>query len=86
MPLKKSECPARVNDLTSFSLSDYDPAVLETLSEKLQKKIKSSREFTRLISADTDEKVQMVKDAFGADDDTDGGEESPFNIERWTGN
>ncbi len=79
MPLKKSECPARVNDLTSFSLSDYDPAVLETLSEKLQKKIKSSHEFTKLVSADTeDEKVQMVKDAFEADDDTDGGEESPF--------
>ena len=78
MPLKKSECPARVNDLTSFSLSDYDPAVLETLSEKLQKKIKSSHEFTKLVSADTEEKVQMVKDAFEADDNTDGGDESPF--------
>lgn len=50
MPLKKDECPARVNDLVSFSFADFDGTVLESFSEKMQARIKLSNEYKILKS------------------------------------
>lgn len=50
MPLKKSECPARINPLVSFSLEEFNQAVFDSLSENLQKKIASSEEYQRITT------------------------------------
>lgn len=60
MPLRKTECPARINPLVSFSLSDFDEEVFKSLSEKLQEKIKESREFRELGELSEPVKEQTV--------------------------
>jgi hypothetical protein len=57
MPLKGSECPERVNDLTAFSLSDFDEKAFESLSKWPQNKIKESIEYKCIISEAADESV-----------------------------
>ena len=57
MPLKKSECPERINDLSAFSLSAFDQKVFESLSKRLQSRIKESREYNDMITEADDEYV-----------------------------
>ncbi len=45
LPLAKKDCPARVNDLVAFDLSEFDQKVFDGLSEKMQNKIKQSSEW-----------------------------------------
>ncbi len=45
MPLAAKHCPARVNDLVAFDLSEFDQKVFDGLSEKMQAKIKLSDEW-----------------------------------------
>ncbi len=41
----KGECPPAINELLAFSLSDFDQAVFDKLTEKQQERIKESREW-----------------------------------------
>lgn len=77
MPLKASECPDRVNDLVAFSLSDYEPKVLASLSEKMQAKIKSSKEFLALINPPS-MSPEEVAENFGSQEFDINEEEIPF--------
>lgn len=78
MPLKRSECPKRYNDLVGFSLSDYDVAVFKTLSDKIQEKIKASAEFKEMLNPKLN-----IEETFGnqdvyADDSDNNLEPAPF--------
>ena len=55
--LKSSECPERINDLSAFSLSAFDQKVFESLSKRLQSRIKESREYNDMITEADDEYV-----------------------------
>ena len=50
MPLKKSECPVRINPLLTFSLEEFNQTIFESLSENLQKKISASEEYQQLAT------------------------------------
>ncbi|KKL84771.1 hypothetical protein LCGC14_1961370 [marine sediment metagenome] len=79
MPLKKKECPIRINPLLSFSLESFDQKIFESLSENLQKKITSSEEYIQLTTGQgmtvTEDDKNVVIDITG-DDVKD--EEIPF--------
>ena len=77
MPLKKSECPPRVNDLVAFSLSDYNPQIMESLSEKIQTKIKASTEFKEMLNPQPSLSEAEVNSNFGSQDLEDDSE-PPF--------
>ena len=79
MPLKKSNCPERFNGLVGFSLSDYNDKVFNSLSEKIQEKIKESLEFKELLNPNNQE--LDVEETFGnqnVDADDNNLEEAPF--------
>lgn len=74
MPLKPDQCPPRVNELVSFNLSEFDQEVFDSLSEKMQDKIKQSpeyKEYVNPVPMTSDE----VADTFGEQEDN---EEIPF--------
>jgi len=45
IPLKESECPDRIGELIKFDLDNFDQKTFDGFSEKMQKKIESSREW-----------------------------------------
>jgi len=76
MPLPDGiECPAAINEVYSFSLEreDYTPEALNKLSEKMQDRIKQSREWQALNAGVADEPQGQPQD-----DGFDPNSEIPF--------
>jgi len=71
MPLKNSDCPERMNDLLAFSLSDFDENAFGKLSERLQDRIKESREYKDMINSEPADESQNEPDIDNEEDDED---------------
>lgn len=54
LPLKKDECPPQVNANCVFSFESFNAEVLGKFSDKLQEKIKTSKEYLEMQEIDKD--------------------------------